>query len=378
MLARLRAAVPAHRVDMFVHAGNSLAVVASVSEDMVQLRSFMIGATSCSICFNLLQPKPLWTPVYWGSVFISMHSYQIAKILREQSSVSLSEREHAIYETIFMPHGFSPRAFRRLMQTGEFVTLAPGARCATRGEAARSLHLVTSCSDGAKVVVEAPRAPPTTTAFDGVTLRRMDSVDGVLAQVESSALDSGGLWVGDVWDPSKLVSSPETMKLATFVSEHLTSNGAGKVTGRIESTSNTVPDAPSAWHASVRADGGTVDAVRFDYDEFHRALDELGPAAQQAAERMQLAALRLERVRLSSWQSQLQARSRRQLRQLEERHLREQTRVVYEKMVALAVADGYVSPEERNQCGTFRAAHGICEAQHQEALRAAGWEGRPF
>ena len=55
-LARLRAAVPAHRVNYFVHAGNSLAVVASLSDDMVQLRSFMIGATTCGMCYNLLQP----------------------------------------------------------------------------------------------------------------------------------------------------------------------------------------------------------------------------------------------------------------------------------------------------------------------------------
>ena len=154
MLARLRAAVPTHRINYFVHAGNSLAVVASMSEDMVQLRSFMIGATACSMCFNALQRPALWTPVYWGSFFVSMHAYQIAKILRERQSISLSEREARVYESAFLPYGFTPRQFVSLMATGSFVTLTPGATCASQGEPVRALHLVTACGPEATIVVE--------------------------------------------------------------------------------------------------------------------------------------------------------------------------------------------------------------------------------
>ena len=88
LLGRLRSAVPASRVNYFVHAGNGLAVLASCSEDMLHLRSFMIGATSCNIAFNLLQrPQPLWTPCYWGAFFVAAHGIQIARILRERGDV---------------------------------------------------------------------------------------------------------------------------------------------------------------------------------------------------------------------------------------------------------------------------------------------------
>ena len=49
----------------------------------------------------------------------------------------------------------------------------------------------------------------------------------------------------------------------------------------------------------------------------------------------------------SRWQAQVQARNRKKLRALEERHLRQQTVVTYNALVALAVADGHVSPQER-------------------------------
>ena len=114
-LARLRAAVPEGRVNLFVHAGNSLAVVASCSDEMVQLRTCMIGATTCGILYNLLQPIPQWTPTYWGVFFVSAHSIQIARILRERSAVSMGEREHELYEKCFMSHGWTPRMFLSLL-----------------------------------------------------------------------------------------------------------------------------------------------------------------------------------------------------------------------------------------------------------------------
>ncbi|EOD22997.1 hypothetical protein EMIHUDRAFT_447764 [Emiliania huxleyi CCMP1516] len=201
VLSRLRAAVPASRVNLFVHAGNSLAVCASMSEDMVSLRGFMIGASSCSMAFNMLQPAPLWTPVYWGGFFAAMHAYQLGKIFREQqSAVSLSGREHELYESAFLPHGFTPRQFLRLMQTGEFVTLEPGEWCALQGEPVEALFFVTGISPEASVELQQLQ-PTSSSPHDGPPvqdvskemrlLRRVDSIDGVLSRVEPASLGSG-------------------------------------------------------------------------------------------------------------------------------------------------------------------------------------------
>jgi hypothetical protein len=399
LLARFRAAVPASRINLFVHAGNSLAVCASVSEDMIHLRSFMIGATASGMCFNLLQPKPLWTPVYWGCFFASMHAYQIGKILRETASCSLSEREHALYEDSFLPHGFTPRQFLRLMETGKFVTLAPGEMCALEGEPVQALHLVTRISQGASVELQHFSQ---LAARDGSsTLRRADSTAGVLSRVEQASLGCGGLWVGDVWYPGLETRHTEQPRPQT---------GSGGVARGARASP--IPQAVGGtWNASVQAVGGPVEAVRFECAAFHDALHELGSGARTAAERMQIAALQAERAHLSGFASQVQARNSKRLRALEERHLREQTVATYRGMVALAVVDGFVSDEvpyfdrtspslvaphpcspspspllsvcspslvpdrhwqELAACRAFRAAHAIGDEQHRDALRAAG------
>ena len=391
MLSRLRSAVPASRINLFVHAGNSLAVCASVSEDMVQLRSFMIGATSCSMVYNLLQPTPLWTPVYWGAFFASMHAVQIARILRDNSEVTLSEREHTLYEQAFLPHGFTPRQFLRIMECGSFVTLTPGDACAKQGEPVKALHCITSCSQNATVEMQQESTAP-----DGdQKLRRLDSTDGVLSRVQPANL-GGGLWVGEVWDPGKLralgasiptsnsgdhggsidIRSIASVASAVDIAASSTTSTSSKPPAR--ASTDAASSKPRSWLTSVRAVGGPVEAVRFDYERFHAALHELGPRAQHAAERMQLANLQAERSHLNGWQAQLQTRNRKRLRALEERHLREKQLATYTAMVALAVADGRVSHQEREACRAFREAHAIGEDQHREALKAAGWEGKYF
>jgi len=55
------------------------------SQDMLYLRSLMIGASTCGIVFNLLQPKPLFVPAGWGVFFIVGHAVQIYILLQASS-----------------------------------------------------------------------------------------------------------------------------------------------------------------------------------------------------------------------------------------------------------------------------------------------------
>ena len=85
---------------------------------------------------------------------MTAHATQIAKILLERSDVSMSAREHELYERIFLPHGFTPRQFLRLLQDSgaEWVTLPPGKRLCERGGQVSHLHLVTGGSSSACMV----------------------------------------------------------------------------------------------------------------------------------------------------------------------------------------------------------------------------------
>jgi len=350
LLARFRQAVPPHRVSSFVHVGNSLAVCASCSDDMVRLRSFMIGATTCGMCYNLLQPAPLWTPTYWGCFFISAHTIQILRILREQSDVRMTDREHDLYERFFMAHGFTPRQYLALIResNAKWVTVASGEAMARQGEEVVSLHLVTGGTGCCEVREDdlhdgTPAGGPLQRQRS--LQRHRSATDGVLASITQEALSTCGLWVGDcAWEPADAALSSQQHR----------------------------------WKMSVRAVGGSLDAVRFDADSFRAACRAGGPSCMHSAERMQIEALRAHREHTGQFMLKYQARHKDRLRELEEAHLREKAVATYEAMVALAVADGTVTPEEASACAQFRAAHDLGDDTHDEALRKVGWNGGGF
>jgi len=381
IIARFRSLVPSHRVNNFVHLGNSLAVVASCSDDMVQLRSFMIGATSCNICFNLLQPTPLRTPAYWGCFFITAHGIQIARILREKSDVSMSEREHELYERCFLPHGFTPRQYLALLRESNaaWVTFAPGDTIARQGEEVRALHLVTGGTGSAVVHEEAQSAGSggaggSPLAHDGSLVRHRSATDGVIACLSQKSMRRSGFWVGDCWDPAHVCSHASNdgaaavgLSVSSRLAQTITGGGGGGEGG---------PPPIQRWQTSVRAADGSLEAVRFDAGKFKAAMQQAGASALHSAERMQIEALKAHREHTGAYMLSYQARHKSRLRALEEAHLKERAAATYEAMVALAVADGTVSPEESRACAAFRSANGIDAERHLDALRKAGWSGR--
>ena len=68
----------------------------------------------------------------------------------------------------------------------------------------------------------------------------------------------------------------------------------------------------------------------------------------------------------------------RNLRDLERSHLQQRNAATYEAMVALAVADGVIAPEERTACAAFRAVNGISDEQHRQVLTKVGWDAASF
>ena len=74
--------------------------------------------------YNLLQPRPLFAPAAWGLFFIAGHSMQIYILLSQKLKIAFTEEEEDLYEKAFLPHGFTPRAFRSLVDEGEMALRA--------------------------------------------------------------------------------------------------------------------------------------------------------------------------------------------------------------------------------------------------------------
>lgn len=103
--------------EWFSHAASILTVIAYLVKDILWLRVLTVFACIFGIAFNYFAPAtPLWAPIGWNIVFLLINVVQIALIVRERSSVSFSEEEQELYETMFQ--SFAPFEFMKLLRIG--------------------------------------------------------------------------------------------------------------------------------------------------------------------------------------------------------------------------------------------------------------------
>ncbi|CAE7558756.1 unnamed protein product [Symbiodinium natans] len=130
------------RCHYFVHVGNCIVLLAINQKDMLHLRTLSVTASCCGIAYNLLQPTPLWAPAAWGAFFISCHLYYITHLLRDRVGITMDPDHEAVYERAFMPHGFTPRQFLKILQaaSGRIEEASCGAYICRQGEAKKWIH----------------------------------------------------------------------------------------------------------------------------------------------------------------------------------------------------------------------------------------------
>ena len=108
------------RLSKMSHFSNIARFCGLASPDLLILQSFMVVASSTNAAYNLLQPKPLYTPFAYGAVFTLLSASIVAKIASERF-VSLTDEEENIYETHFGAT-FDRPAFKKL------ITLSRGVK----------------------------------------------------------------------------------------------------------------------------------------------------------------------------------------------------------------------------------------------------------
>jgi CRP-like cAMP-binding protein len=96
---------------------------------MLWLRWFAVGAAVANLPYYLAQTTVLWPPVIWGSVFMVINLYQIARIYLERRPVVLSPDEQRLYDLGFQ--ALRPREFVSLVLAGQWRDAAPGERIVT-------------------------------------------------------------------------------------------------------------------------------------------------------------------------------------------------------------------------------------------------------
>jgi Popeye protein conserved region len=130
-----------------VHVANVLFFCSYLVRDILWLRLFSVIAGFCLVPYFYFQPTPLWAPIAWNVVFMTLNAAQIARLVRERRPVTLSADEQRLYQLVF--RSLTPREFARLIALARWHDAPAGERLVAEGELpGRVLVLV----DGAATV----------------------------------------------------------------------------------------------------------------------------------------------------------------------------------------------------------------------------------
>jgi len=109
-------------------------------KDILLLRLLSIAGSLVVIPYYLLQTEPLWTPMIWSCVFISIRATRAWGIVSERRPVAFTGDEQLLYDKTFSE--LSPQQFTRLLAIGEWQDLDRGRVLHSTGEPPESLVAV--------------------------------------------------------------------------------------------------------------------------------------------------------------------------------------------------------------------------------------------
>lgn len=99
---------------------------------MLPLRVLAVLSQGFAIPYFMLQTIPLWTPVGWTALFMTINLYHITRIFLERRPITFSPAEQRLYELAFSD--FLPGEFRKLLAFGKWKTAHQGDRIFTEGD----------------------------------------------------------------------------------------------------------------------------------------------------------------------------------------------------------------------------------------------------
>jgi hypothetical protein len=109
-------------------------------KDILRLRLLAIVGSLVVIPYYLLQTEPLWTPMMWSCVFISINATRAWGIVKERRPVTFTGDEQLLYDKTFS--ALSPQQFKRLLAIGEWQELDRGYVLHSTGDPSGSLEAV--------------------------------------------------------------------------------------------------------------------------------------------------------------------------------------------------------------------------------------------
>jgi len=93
--------------------------------DVLKIRCISVVACSTMIAFNYFRPKPIMLAVRFNLLFLAIHAFKIAEIVRQRQDIMLDDLEAVLYEQVFATY-LSKVAMRQMIRVGGRVDAKQG------------------------------------------------------------------------------------------------------------------------------------------------------------------------------------------------------------------------------------------------------------
>ena len=100
-------------LDILVHIGAFLFLLAYLVRDQILLRGLIILGTVFYIVYYFFMETPLWSALLWNSSFVVINLIMIGVIYSDRASFVMSEREKKLYQVF---NTLSPGEFKKLLK----------------------------------------------------------------------------------------------------------------------------------------------------------------------------------------------------------------------------------------------------------------------
>lgn len=123
------------------HLAFGLIAFSFVVKDILYLRVVSVVASLFSVMYNFYIPiDPMWLPIGWNLVFVSLNLYHIAVIVYEKRPIKMKPKDKELYETLFKD--LSPVEYIKVTKIAEWETFPAGSTIIKEGAHVKRLLLI--------------------------------------------------------------------------------------------------------------------------------------------------------------------------------------------------------------------------------------------
>ncbi|MDT2083647.1 MAG: cyclic nucleotide-binding domain-containing protein [Planktomarina sp.] len=126
-------------LDILVHVGAFLFLLAYLVRDQILLRGLIILGTIFYIIYYFFMETPLWSALLWNSSFVVINLIMIVVIYSDRASFVMTEREKKLYQVFTT---LSPGEFKKLLKIADWFDGSSEEQITTEGEIPECLYFI--------------------------------------------------------------------------------------------------------------------------------------------------------------------------------------------------------------------------------------------